>query len=195
MNPALLRTVDVAAVTREFRWAHTRNLLDAGSRQNGQPRQECVPVACAVQKLEHLLRQGDQGALQDSKTRQHGSLSPGQTDATCCNMLSRVGQTNATLACNMVAKHTQHVACNNVARCCTNMLSRALCCRLLYVHLHYAHNGSGPVDKLKGKNENLIRTKYACREMAATDLRKLRNPLSKLSGPFMNGSGPIVAVM
>ena len=84
MNPALLRTVDVAAVTREFRWAHTRNLLDAGSRQNGQPRQECVPVACAVQKLEHLLRQGDQGALQDSKTRQHGSLSPGQTDATCC---------------------------------------------------------------------------------------------------------------
>ena len=39
----------------------------------------------------------------------------------CCNMLSRVGQTNATL-CNMVAKRTQDVACNNVARCCTNML-------------------------------------------------------------------------
>ena len=38
-----------------------------------------------------------------------------------CNIFSRVGQTNATL-CNMVAKHTQHVACNNVARCCTNML-------------------------------------------------------------------------
>ena len=38
-----------------------------------------------------------------------------------CNMLSRVGQTNATL-CNMVGKRTQHEAGNNVARCCTNML-------------------------------------------------------------------------
>ena len=35
--------------------------------------------------------------------------------------LSRVGQTNATL-CNMVARRTQHVAGNNVARCRTNML-------------------------------------------------------------------------
>ena len=32
----------------------------------------------------------------------------------CCNMLSRGGQTNATL-CNMMAKHTQHVAWHNVA--------------------------------------------------------------------------------
>ena len=38
-----------------------------------------------------------------------------------CNMLSRVGWMNATL-CNIVAKHTQHVACNSVAGCCTNML-------------------------------------------------------------------------
>ena len=36
-------------------------------------------------------------------------------------MLSRVGQTSATL-CYMVAKRTQPVACNSVARCCTNML-------------------------------------------------------------------------
>ena len=42
----------------------------------------------------------------------------------CCNMLSRVGQTNTTL-CNMVTKRTQHFACNNVVPTCCIRLARA----------------------------------------------------------------------
>ena len=42
----------------------------------------------------------------------------------CCNMLSRVGQTNATL-CNMVAKGTQHIACKMLHQTCCIRLARA----------------------------------------------------------------------